>query len=174
MSRATVRSAIVSYLEGANIEFLSTVKPFPAKFTPEMEFYSEDPGAPKGVDSGAIVYVYFSSEREARIALGGAHSGKKEVTYEVMLDCFLRSTKKKSEDAGSDNETFLDSLVAAIRADRNAGTTDGTIFQWGEGSTNGGQDIEVTSYYPRQLNGMGSVTQVYSSVRVTVVEIINA
>ena len=174
MSRQTVRSAIAAYLNGANVTNLSTVKPFPAKFTPEMEFYAgEDPGH----SSGAICYIYFAGQRENREALGGAHSGQKAVTYEVVLDCFLRSSHRKAEDAGLDNEAFLDSLVSAIRADRTAGTSGSAnpIFQWGEGGwPNGGPDIEIVSYYPRMLAGNQSVMQIYSSVRVTVVEIIPA
>jgi hypothetical protein len=170
MSRSTVRAAIVSYLENAGITSLSTVKPFPAKFTPEMEFYAgEDPGT----QEGAIIYTFVSRESEKRIALGGSHSGKKAVEYEFVLDCFFRSTKRKTEDVGADNETFLDSLISAIRADRQAGAPT-VIFQWGEGILPGGSDIEVTSYYPRLLNGAGSTTQVFSSVRVAVVEILTA
>ena len=169
MSRATVRAAIASYLEGAGITFLSSVKPFPAKFTPEMEFYEgEDPG----VQSGAIIYLFIGRESEKRIALGGEHNGKKAVEYSFVLDCFFRSTKKKTEDVGADNETFLDSLIEAIRADRQAGAPQ-VIFQWGEGMTTGGSDIDVTSYYPRSLNGAASATQVFSSVRISVVEILN-
>jgi hypothetical protein len=169
MSRATVRAQIASYLTGAGVSFLNSVKPFPAKFTPEMEFYQgEDPGH----SSGAICYIYFAGQREARIALGGAHNGRKAVEYEVVLDCFMRSMHKKSEDAGTDNETFLDALTTAIRADRNAGNAN-IIFQWGEGNVNGGTDISITSYYPRLLNGAGSATQTYSTVRLTVVEILN-
>lgn len=170
MSRATVRAQIASYLSGAGITYLSTVKPFPAKFTPEMEFYAgEDPGH----SSGAIVYIYFASQIEDRIALGGTHSGRKSVEYEVVLDCFMRSTHRKSEDAGADSEAFIDSLVDAIRADRNAGNAQ-IIFQWGEGTFPGSPDINVTSYYPRSLAGSAMTTQTYSQIRVTVVEIINA
>ena len=169
MSRTTVRAAIASYLESANITFLSSVKPFPAKFTPEMEFFEgEDPG----IQSGAIIYLFIGRESERRIALGGPHDGKKAVEYSFTLDCFFRSMKRKTEDVGEDNETFLDSLITAIRADRQAGAP-GVIFQWGEGVNGGGADIDVTSYYPRSLNGTASATQVFSSVRVSVVEILN-
>lgn len=171
MSRATVRSAIVNYLNGASITNLSTVKPFPAKFTPEMEFFAgEDPGH----SSGVICYIYFAGQRETRMELNGPTSGQKAIEYEVVLDCFLRSTHQKSEDAGSDNEAFLDSLVAAIRANRTA-NSNGVIFQWGEGGfPSGGNDIEVVSYYPRLLTGTGSVTQIYSSIRLAVVELVIA
>jgi hypothetical protein len=135
-----------------------------------MEFYAgEDPG----IESGAIIYIYFESQQENRIALGGAYNGKKAVEYTVGLECFMRSQQPRSEDAGADNEAFLDSLVAAIRADRQAGAPS-VIFQWGEGVMPGSADLRLTSYYPRQLAGRSSSTQVYSSVRVSVVEILEA
>jgi len=170
MSRATVRAAIVSYLEGAGITNLSSVRGFPAKLTKEGEFFEgQDPGH----SSGCIIFVYFAHQAEHRIALGGAHDGKKAIEYSVVLDCYMRSMQQKSEDAGTDNETFLDSLVTAIRADRNAGAPQ-TIFQWGEGIMPGSADIEIASYYPKQINGSGSATQTTSTVRISVVEIINS
>lgn len=170
MSRTSIRTNVANYLSNYGITNLSMVKPFPAKFNPEMEFLvGEDPGH----DSGAVCYIYIASQREARNALGGAHSGEKVVEYEVVLDCFLRSKHRKAEDAGADNEAFLDSLVSAIRADRTAGTIGNAnpIFQWGEGSINGGEDIEIVSYYPRLMSGSIAITQIYSSVRVKVLEI---
>jgi hypothetical protein len=170
MSRATVRAAITDYLANAGIENLSTVKPFPAKFTSEAEFYDgEDPGH----SSGAIIYIFFENQTENRVALGGAHDGRKVIEYTVALDCFMRSNHKRSEDAGLDNETFLDSLEAAIRADRNAGAP-GVIFQWGEGTFPGSADLTTLSYYPKLLAGAGSATQTYSRVTVSVLEIINS
>jgi len=167
MSRAAVRSSIVTYLTNYGVTNLSNVFGFPAKFTPEMEFFSgEDPGH----SSGAVIFIYFAGQRETRIALGGLHNGRKSVEYEVVLDCFMRSTQPKAEDAGSDNEAFLDSLITAIRADRQAGTAGNPIFQWGEGTINGGPDIEVISYYPRTLSGAISATQIYSQIRLTVLE----
>ena len=171
MSRATVRAAVASYLTGAGITNLSSVKQFPAKLTPEGDFFEgEDPGH----SSGAIIFLYIENQKENRIALGGPHNGRKAIDYTFILDCYLRSTHQKSEDAGFDNEAFLDSLVAAIRADRNAGAPS-IIFQWGEGANGaaGGPDIDITSYYPRQINGKASATQVTSVVRVSVVEIID-
>jgi hypothetical protein len=170
MSRATVRAAITSYLSNAGITHLSSVKPFPAKFTSEMEFYEgEDPGH----SAGAIIYIFFENQTEHRIALGGDHDGRKAIEYTIALDCFMRSTQRKSEDAGADNEAFLDSLEAAIRADRNAGAP-GVIFQWGEGSFPGSADLTTVSYYPKLLMGAGSATQTYSRVTVSVIEIINS
>jgi hypothetical protein len=44
VSRETVRTQFVNYLNGKGITYLSSVKTFPAKFTPEGDFYdNEDP-----------------------------------------------------------------------------------------------------------------------------------
>jgi len=169
MSRASIRSAVASYLSSANITTLNSVKPFPAKFTPEMDFYDdEDPG----VMTGSIIYIYIESQRERRLEMA-SHQGRKEVEYSVVLDCFTRSQEPKSEDAGASAEAFLDSLVSSIRSDFQAGAQ-GVIFQWGEGTTSGGQDIDVVSYYPRMIRGRAGTTQVYSRVRLTVIELITA
>jgi hypothetical protein len=170
MSRSTVRSQFISYLEGADIPFLSKVMTFPAKFTPEGEFYQgEDPGH----QQGCIVFPYIENQSEKRIELTGPTGGGKEITYEVVFTCIFRSNKRKTEDAGTDAETFLDGFTNAIRASKNCGGN-GPIFQWGEGGTSGGSDIEVTSYYPRQINGAASATQVVSTVRVRIIEITNS
>jgi hypothetical protein len=95
------------------------------------------------------------------------------IEYTWVMDCYFRSTLKQSEDVGSANEDFLDSLITAIRANRNAGAP-GIVFQWGEGVNPGSADIEVTSYYPRQLAGAQAVTQVFSSVRVIALEEIDS
>ena len=110
MSRATVRSAITSYLEGANVEYLTSVKPFPPKLTLEGEFYS---GADPNHTSGCIIFLWIESERENRIALGGPHNGRKIVEYSFIMDCYFRSVEPQSEDAAAQNEAFLDSLIAA-------------------------------------------------------------
>ena len=171
MSRSTVRAALVSYLQNAGITNLSTVYGFPPKLTKEGEFFDgQDPGHASGV----VIYLWFEAQHEQRFALGGAHSGKKGVNYSLVMDCYLRSTHKKSQDAGDDNDNFLDSLVSAIRADRNAGAP-GLVFQWGEGQfPNEGVDIDIASFYPRILNGAGTATQIYSSVRVNVTEIVTS
>jgi len=88
----------------------------------------------------------------------------------VVFTCIFRSTKRKTEDAGADAEAFIDSFTNAIRASKNCGGN-GPIFQWGEGSTSGGDDIDVVVYYPKQINGSAQVTQVVSTVRVSVIEI---
>jgi hypothetical protein len=176
VSRSTVRAAIVTYLTAksssgdSSISYLTNVFGFPAKYTPGREFYDgEDPG----ILNGAMIYLYFGSDNQRRIALGGAHSGKKYRDYVLTLDCFFRSQEQLSQTAGLNNETFLDDLVTEILADRNAGAP-GTIFQWGEGGMSGGQDIFIESFYPEllQVKGAGTTTQIFSTLKVSVSEVL--
>ena len=154
MSRTTIRAAVQSYLQGlgqngtGSISYLTNVYSFPAKFTKDMEFYQgEDPG----IGAGCLMFLYIERENRKRIALGGANSGKKFVTYNFVLDCFFRSTEQKTQDVGAMNDVFLDSLIAQIEADR---------FY-----------LNMRRDYPRNLAGGASVTQIYSSIRVVVNEL---
>jgi hypothetical protein len=167
--RESVRSAVQAYLapDASNIANLGNVYSYPAKFTPEGDFYlNEDPGH----STGAVIFIYLGRQSERRIALGGAHNGEKRTSLEIVLDCFIRSTSNKAEDCGLAADQFLDDLVDRIRADRTAGAPS-VIFQWGEGDTVGGTDIEVQCLYPKTINGSAQVTQVYASVRTTVITV---
>lgn len=170
MSRTTVRNAVANYLSGAGITGLSTVFAYPPKLTPEGDFYQ---GSAPDHKSGAVVYVWINTQREQRIALGGFTNGRKMVSYEFVLDCYFRSTTPKAEDAMAENDAFIDSLIGEIRANRIANAP-GVIFQWGEGGHNGGNDIEAVSYYPKMLGAAGSVSQIYSEVRIQVLEEIDS
>jgi hypothetical protein len=170
MSRSTIRAAVASYLEGAGITSLTTVFAYPPKLTPEGDFYQ---GSAPDHKSGAVVYLWITGQKEQRIAVGGFTNGRKMVSYEFVLDCYFRSTTPKSEDAATENDAFIDSLISEIRANRIAGAP-GVVFQWGEGGHNGGTDIDVVSYYPKMLGGAASVSQVYSELRITVLEEIDS
>lgn len=158
-SRVALTNAIAAYLNGAGVSNLANVYPYPAKFTPEGEFYTgEDPGT----QSGAMIFMRIESQREKRIELRGAVGGGKMISYSLALTILFRSSKKKSQDAGEDNDTFLDSLLEAIRASKTAGTSDGTVFSWGEGGDTGGDDMQLDVYYPRPIDN--SITQVNSKL----------
>lgn len=165
LSRVAVTAAIAKYLNTAGILYLANVYPYPAKFTPEGEFYEgEDPG----IDSGSMIFMRLESQHEKRIALRGALAGGKMVTYQLALTSLFRSSKPKTQDAGADNDAFLDSLIAAIRASKTAGTTDGTVFSWGEGGINGGDDLQTEVFYPRPIKA--GISQTNSRMTIQVLE----
>lgn len=172
MSRASVRQAIADYLTASNVTGLGSAIPYPEKVTPEGDFIGTQP---PGTAGGAVVYVHFDEQSERRIGLGGpldsAAPGLKMRQYLVVLICVYHSMKPSAAQVGADNDAFLDSLVAAIQSNRNAGSP-GTVFQWGEGDDLGGPDVEVRSEMPRQLRNQ--MTQVFSTVHVTALELVRS
>jgi hypothetical protein len=167
MGRAAVRQAVAEYLSTAGITNLGTVFQHPPKFTPEGDFVANnDPGH----TSGAVIFVHLREQSERRIALGGPTSGLKMRAYSVGLVCVFRSKTADTQDVGAENDAFLDSLVEAILANRNAGAPD-AVFQWGEGDDVGEADVHVSAEMPRPLRLQAS--QVFSVVEVTALELVN-
>ena len=172
-TRAEVRTAIVSFFEGkigvtGTIPALAQVYGFPEKIMAESDMYQDfNPG----LDEGAFMFVHLMNSHDQRIAIGGPTSGQKWVEYECTLTVVFRSSAQLSSDAGLANETMTDSIVAAIRSDRHAGAP-GTIFQWGEGGRAGGVDIDVTSFYPQQLHASQATTQILTTIKVKVAQVI--
>lgn len=149
MSRVAITNAIQTYLTNQDIPDLANVYAYPQKFTPEGEFYEgEDPGT----SQGAMIFMRLGTQHASRIELRGATGGGKFVNYQLTLTIIYRSSKPKTQDAGADFDTFLDNLLAAIAASKTAGTNDGTVFSWGEGSDFGGEDFALEVFYPRPIN----------------------
>ena len=172
-TRAEVRTAVVAFFEGkigitGTIPALAEVYGFPEKIMAESDMYQDfNPG----MDEGAFMFVHLMTSHDLRIALGGPTSGQKWVEYDCTLTLVFRSSAPLSSDAGLANEAMIDAIVAAIRSDRHAGDP-GTIFQWGEGSRAGGTDIDVTSFYPQDLHASKGTTQILSTIKVKIAQII--
>ena len=170
-TRAEVRTALEAFFNariGTNgaIPTLGTVFGFPEKFMDEQEMFAS---VQPGVQDGAFLFIHLLHSFDKRDALGGPTSGKKWVQYDCVLTVVFRSMKPSSIDAGTDNEAMIDAIVAQIRANRTVDTS-GTIFQWGEGSDRGGQDIEVESFYPQSLHASASSTQILTTIKVIVAQ----
>lgn len=168
MPRATVRAAITTYLQSAaqtvpGLSVLGAVFAHPPKWTDEQNFFAT---SWSGQNAGAAVYVYLEEQSEERIRLIGSALGGKQRTYKVKLLCFFRAVGK-AEDADAGNDSFLDALVLAIQENRQPGGSS-VVFQWGEGDTVGGVDINVSAGMPRPINAR--LLQVYSTVEVLAIE----
>jgi hypothetical protein len=167
MSRTAVRASIQAYLSNANIKFLGTVFAHAPKWTNETDFVAN--GYP-GQGSGVVIYVHLRHQSEYRFALGGATSGMKMRAYKCNLICLMNSKKTSAEECDADNDTFLDSLTAAIQANRNAGNP-AAVFQWGEGDTLYGVDVIIDSRFPQPIRQQ-SMRQ-FSLAEVAVLEQMN-
>lgn len=127
-------------------------------------FLGQDPGA----RTGCQIIVFIPRHSEQRIALGGAHSGMKQVTYEVQLLCFIRSRTAFAEDAQDDVYALRDALVEHMRLDRTLGDS---VFQAGE-HTDGGMDgIDFRYGQPETKN---ELTKSYLEVTFAAIEFVNA
>jgi hypothetical protein len=174
-TRAEVRGAIEAFFnarigQGGTIPAIGQVFGFPEKIMTESDMFQDfEPG----MNEGAFLFIHLMHSSETRIALGGPTSGQKWIDYECTLTTVFRSMAQKSSDAGIANESMIDAIVAAIRSDREAGAA-GTIFQWGEGTRTGGVDIEVESFYPQSLHASQGATQILTTFKVKVAQVIYA
>ncbi|WP_019059941.1 hypothetical protein [Streptomyces prunicolor] len=128
-------------------------------------FLGMDPGA----RTGSVILVHVPRQHEYRRALGGEHSGLKQIVYEVILRVFLRSTTSYAEDAQDDAYALRDALVEWMRRDRTLGEA---VFQAGEHITeSGGDGIDVEYSEPATA---ANLTKGYFEVRFAAVEFVEA
>lgn len=129
MSRATIRGAVLNYLDGQVDGITTTYRAVP-KVIPATAF------APTGTPGGAIAAVYIPNVTERRIALGGATSGWKQVRYTVDILLLHRWTGRADVggdaalDAQDNLDTIIDNLKALIRANRTLNST--AVWEAGE------------------------------------------
>lgn len=125
-------------------------------------------GMAKGTATGCQIIVHIARTSEARFALGGAYSGRKNVLYEVHLLCYVRSTHPHAEDAQDDIHDLADAIVAHLRADRTLG---GAVFEAGEAVDGGQGSIDVEF---GQVESKGELSKGFLLVSFPALEIIAA
>jgi hypothetical protein len=160
MSRATVRQAIVAFFAPPAIPGLNRIYSAAPKRISGPDFRT---GQPAGTFSGAVGVVNIMSENEESIGIGGEHSGKKWVHYQVEVQIFQHSVHQLSEDAMDDFDTVMDGVKARLRSDRRLDDWP-VIFEAGERSLQGEYGE------PRVLQD-GS-TEIWGAVRFEVSEVL--
>ena len=188
MPLSQVSNAICYYLKpkaqggASTIPNLGTVYQSLPKIASEADlFLNSYPG--QGI--GAVIYMFFVSQRESRVAFGGQHDGRKFREYTLGLLVVFKSDLPTTEAGQLAYNTFVDDLQNWILADRNAGTEavslggigpyagTGYVFQWGEGGiSGGGSDMQFDHYVPRTLDG--GVTLWQSVAHLTVCEVLDS
>lgn len=175
MPLSEVSNAVYAYLEpnASNIPNLGTLYQALPKIANESDLFTN---TFPGLGIGATIYMFFTAQEEERIALGGAHNGRKFRHYNLGLLIVFKSDLPDTESGQLSYNAFIDALTARIQADRTAGTApslqyDGVIFQWGEGSVQaGGPDLQFDHFIPRTLDG--GVTLFQSVGHITVCEVL--
>jgi hypothetical protein len=169
MPKFTVTQAIYNYLQpyASNIPNLGTVYTALPKVSNEADLFTN---TFPGLAIGATIYMFITRQSEKRIALGGPNAGRKFRTYDLGLLIVFKSDIITTVEGQSDFDQFIDALTAYIQANRNAGDP-AIIFQWGEGSITGGDDITIDYTIPRTIDG--GVTLFQGVAHITVAEILN-
>jgi hypothetical protein len=125
MSRAEVRTQLATFLTTPPIAELNQV------FTSFPKQINFQVGSTAGQVSRAAAVIFIQSERENRIALGGATSGKKRVDYECVLQIFHHSMQRDSQDAMDDFDITIDNIKDRLRSDHRFGNPNGNLIWQG-------------------------------------------
>lgn len=126
-------------------------------------------GQDAGARTGCQIVVAIPRQHEIRRGVGGEHNGLKEIVYEVVLNCYLRSRTPYAEDAQDDAYALRDALVEWMRRDRTLGQC---VFQAGEHVSEGGGDgIDFEYAQPSTKDGL---TKGFLAMRFAAVEFVHA
>ena len=148
MSRQEVRSAVATWVAGANIPNLNQV------FTSFPKRINFQENAAAGTANRAAGVVFIAGETEGRVAVGGANDGWKRVDYAVEFQVFFHSMENYAQPAMDAFDAIIDGIKDRLRAGgHRLGQTDGDIIwqaaepdisvTYGEPKTNEGGAVET-------------------------------
>lgn len=159
--RAAVRATLYNYLVGASISGLNQI------FTSFPKRINYQVNATPGQASRAAAVIFIQSEREKRIAIGGATNGWKQVDFTVVLQIFHHSLQRDAEDAMADFDTLVDNIKATLRADHRFGDTSGNLV-WQ------GAEPGIDTLYGEPVTSDNGATETFAEIRFDVTEMIQA
>jgi len=159
--RTGVRATLYTYLQNAGIAGLNQI------FTSFPKRINYQVNATAGQLSRAAVVIFIQSEREKRIAIGGATNGWKQVDFTVVLQVFHHSMQRDAEDAMTDFDTLIDNIKATLRADHRFGDTTGNLV-WQ------GAEPAIDTLYGEPITSDNGATETFAEIRFDVTEMIQA
>ena len=90
VGRKEARSTIASFIAPPNVDGINQVfTSFPKRINFQVN------SLPSQLSRSAAV-IFIESERETRLAIGGAHSGIKRVDYTVVIQLFHHSNERNA------------------------------------------------------------------------------
>jgi hypothetical protein len=159
--RTSVRATLYTYLKNAGISGLNQI------FTSFPKRINYQVNATAGQLSRAAVVIFIQSEREKRLAIGGATNGWKQVDFTVVLQIFHHSMQRDAEDAMTDFDTLVDNIKATLRADHRFGDTTGNLV-WQ------GAEPAIDTLYGEPITSDNGATETFAEIRFDVTEMIQA
>ena len=159
--RTGVRATLYTWLNTGNITGLNQI------FTSFPKRINYQVNSQPGQLSRAAAVIFIQSERESRIAIGGAFNGWKRVDYSVILQVYQHSLERDAQDAMTAFDTLIDAIKARLRADHNFGDTTGTLV-WQ------GAEPEINTTYGEPATDNGGATETFAEIQFDVTEMIQA
>jgi len=159
--RANLRATLNSYLVGAAIPTLNQV------FTSFPKRINFQVNATAGQMSRAAAVIFIQSERETRLAIGGATNGWKRVDYTVVLQIFHHSLQNNAEDAMADFDTLVDNIKGTLRASHNFGDSS-QVNVWQ------GAEPAIDCLYGEPVTSDNGATETFAEIRFDVTQMIQA
>jgi hypothetical protein len=159
--RVGVRATLATFLSTGSITGLNQV------FTSFPKRINFQTNSSAGQLSRAAVVVFISSERENRLAIGGATNGWKRVDYSIILQIFHHSLQRDAEDAMADFDVLVDAIKTRLRSDHTFGDTTGTLV-WQ------GAEPVITANYGEPKTIAEGATETYAELQFDVTQMINA
>ena len=161
VGRAQVRSTIASFVTPGTVAGLNQVfTSFPKRINFEVN-------STPGQLSRCAAVIFIESERETRVAMGGATNGWKRIDYQIVLQLFHHSLQPNSEDAMTDFDSVIDALKVKLRSSHTFGDSTGTLV-WQ------GAEPVINVSYGEPLSGNGNSTETWAAVRFDVTQMIQA
>lgn len=160
--RTGVRATLYNWLATGNITGLNQIF---TSFPKRIDFQVN---SQPGQLSRSAVVIFIQSEREKRIAIGGATNGWKRIDYSVILQVYQHSLVRNSQDAMVEFDTLIDAIKTRLRADHNFGDPTGTLV-WQ------GAEPEINCTYGEPASVEGSpATETFAEIQFDVTEMIQA
>ena len=161
VGRVQLRSTLYSYLTSAAIPTLNQI------FTSFPKRINFQVNAGAGQLSRSAVVIFIQSERETRLAIGGATGGWKRVDFQVILQVFHHSMQSNAEDAMADFDTLVDNIKNTLRASHNFGDTS-QVNVW-----QGAEPI-IDCLYGEPTTSDSGATETFAEIRFDVTQMIQA
>ena len=161
VGRVQLRSTLYSYLTGANIPTLNQI------FTSFPKRINFQVNATAGQLSRSAAVIFIASERESRLAIGGATGGWKRVDFQVILQVFHHSVQNNAEDAMADFDTFIDNIKNTLRASHNFGDSS-QVNVWQ------GAEPVIECQYGEPSTSDSGATETFAEIRFDVTQMIQA
>jgi hypothetical protein len=160
--RTGVRATLYNWLATGNITTLNQI------FTSFPKRINFQVNSQAGQLSRSAVVIFIQSERETRLAIGGATSGWKRVDYSIILQVYQHSMERNSQDAMTAFDTLIDAIKARLRADHNFGDATGNLVWQGAEPV-----INCTYGEPATPEG-STATETFAEIQFDVTEMIQA